>query len=317
MLRHLFERKADARDQAFAEAQALLDDGLDLDFVLSLFPEDAEWLRPELAFGEDVVSAIAFEQPSYYFEASLKSKFVAAGRTAVQPVAPSVTSPFRTAAASMAVLAGAGLLGVLTLGFVTAGNSVPGDWNYSFKLGNERLQYALANGNARVDIQLRQTENRVYELRTLTKRGEVNASDIASLQRELQSLAELASQQQFDAVQRERLVGLAGTSKVVLDAALTTKPALDPSVNAAAAAADSAVTALGTPVVKPPQPTASPTATASPAAPTASATATGSATATANASPSATHTVAPASAATPAPTATATATATATTSPAP
>jgi len=318
MLRHLFERKPDAHDQVFAEAKALLDDGLDLDFVLGLFPDDGEWLRSELAFSEEVSEAIAFQPPSYYFEASLKNKFLAAGRAAAQPIAPAATSPFRTAAASMAVMAGAGLVGVITLGFVTAGNSVPGDWNYSFKIGNERLQYALASGNARVDIQLKQTEARVYEIRTLTRRGDVDASDIEGLQRELRALADLASQQPFDPLQQQRVMGLAGTSKVVLGDALTTKPALDPSVSAAAAAVDNAVTtALSTPVVKPlPAPTAPPTATAT-ASTTPTASATPDATATAGASPSATHTAAPASAATATATATTTPAATSSASPTP
>jgi len=318
MLRHLFERKPDAHDQVFAEAQALLDDGLDFEFVLGLFPEDSEWLRSELAFSEDVSEAIAFQPPSYYFEASLKNKFLAAGRAAAQPIAPAATSPFRTAAASMAVMAGAGLVGVITLGFVTAGNAVPGDWNYSFKIGNERLQYALASGDARVDIQLKTVDARVYEIRTLTKRGDVNASDIEGLQRELRALADLASQQPFDPLQQQRVMGLAGTSKVVLDDARTTKPALDPSVSAAAAAVDNAVTtALSTPVVKPlPSPTASPTATATTSP---SPSATPDATATAGASPAATSTAAPATAAsaTPAATATTTASATPATSPTP
>ena len=45
MIRHLFERKASAEAELLAEAQSLLDDGLDLDFVLGLFPDDAEWLE--------------------------------------------------------------------------------------------------------------------------------------------------------------------------------------------------------------------------------------------------------------------------------
>jgi hypothetical protein len=312
MLRRLFERKPDARDHVFAEAQALLDDGLEIEFVLGLFPEEAGWLRSDLVFSDEVVDAIASVPPSYYFEGSLKSKFIGAGRAAAQPVAPALASPFRTAAASMAVFAAAGLVGVLTLGFVTAGSSVPGDWNYSFKLANERLQYALANGNARVDIQLRTTEARVYELQKLTRSGDVNASDVTSLQRELQALADLASQQPFDPLQQQRVMGLAGTSKVVLDDARATKPALDPSVSAASAAADNAVTtALNpAPVKQLPPVTATPsatpaatgtaTATAAPAATaTASVTATASATGSASATATATQTTTPAASSSP------------------
>lgn len=326
MLRHLFERKPDPSDIVFAEAQSLLDDGLDLEVVLGLFPDDAGWLRAELSVAADIAEAANAQAPSYYFEASLKSKFVAAGRVAAQPVAPAPATPFRTAVASMGVLAGAGIVGVLTLGFVTAGNSVPGDWNYSFKIANERLQYALSNGDDRVDIQLHQAEQRVYEIRTLTRNGKVDASDIDHLQRELRALADLAQQQQFDAVQKERVIGLAGTTRVVLDDALTTKPALDPSVTAAAAAVDNAVTALAPAPVKqlPPAPTATATSTATgTATATATSTATASTTATATAetpapSPSPTATAStPTPSATPAPTGTPSPAATPSPSPSP
>lgn len=318
MLRGLFARKPDPQAETFAEAQALIDDGLDLEFVLGLFPEDAPWLRAELSFAKDVEETIAFEPPSYYFEASLKSRFIAAGRAVAQPVSPAPRAPFRTAVASMGVLAGAGIVGVLALGFVTAGGSVPGDWNYTFKIANERLQYALASGNDRVDIQLKTAEQRVYELQKLTQSGDVNASDVASLRREMQSLADLAAQQPLDAVQKERAIGIAGTATAVLDNTRTVKPALDPSVSAAAAAVGN-VTSVVTSVNPLPPPvataTASPTATADPTA-TTSPTATSSASASPapgrtpsptpspSPSPSPTHTPAPLPTATPTPSAT-------------
>lgn len=297
MIGRLFARKPDAYAEMFAEAQALLDDGLDLDFVLGLFPDDAERLKGDLDFAADLSAAFESEAPSFYFEASLKSKFVAAGRSVAQPIAPSAFSPFRTAVASMGVLAGAGIIGVLSLGFITAGNSVPGDWNYSFKLANERLQYALSSGDERVDIQLKQAEARVYEIRTLTERGDVSPNDIQRFRTEAQGLADLARNQNLDDVQRARLVGIAGTSQVVLKDARTTKPALEPSVNAAAAAVNAAVSALS------PTPAATATATATAtttstatAEPTASTTPTpptATATATSEPSPTATHTPPP------------------------
>ncbi len=298
MLRHLFEHKADQRDIVFAEAQALIDDGLDLDFVLGLFPDDADWLRDELAFTGEVKDAVAFAPPSYYFEGTLKSRFIAAGRAAAQPVAPAPVSPLRTAFASLGVLAATGIVGAITLGFVTAGEAVPGDWNYTFKIANERLQYALSNGNERVDIQLRQAEARVYEIKTRTRSGDVNASDLASLQREAQAIADLARQQPLDDFQQARVKAIADTSKTVLSDVRAVKPDLDPSVKAASAAVDDAVTTALSPI-----PTAA--ATASPtASPTATATKTGTAKATA--SPSATNS--PTSTSTPEPTATSTST---------
>ncbi|MCZ2111574.1 MAG: hypothetical protein LC118_18775 [Dehalococcoidia bacterium] len=296
MLRHLFEHKASQHDTVFAEAQALIDDGLDLDFVLGLFPEDADWLRDELAFTGELTDAIAFAPPSYYFEGTLKSRFIAAGRAAAQPVAPATVSPLRTAFASLGVLAATGIVGAITLGFVTAGEAVPGDWNYTFKIANERLQYALSNGNERVDIQLRQAEARVYEIKTRTSRGDVSASDLASLQREAQAIADLARQQPLDDFQQARVKAIADTSKTVFSDVRAVKPALDPSVKAASAAVDDAVTTALSPI-------ATPTATAT-ASPAASPTASSTATKTASPSPDAS----PAKSATPQPTATATST---------
>jgi len=307
MLRHLFEHKPDQRDIVFAEAQALVDDGLDLDFVLGLFPDDADWLRDELAFTGEIRDAVAFAPPSYYFEGTLKSRFIAAGRAAAQPVAPAPVSPLRTAFASLGVLAATGIVGAITLGFVTAGESVPGDWNYTFKIANERLQYALSNGNERVDIQLRQAEARVYELKTRTRSGDVNASDLANLQREAQAIADLARQQPLDDFQQARVKAIADTSKTVLSDVRAVNPNLDPSVKAASAAVDDAVTTALSPIATA-SATASPTATASPAK---------TGTATATASPSAT--ASPTSTSTPEPTATTTSTPepTATASPSP
>ena len=303
MLRHLFEQKADQHDIVFAEAEALIDDGLDLDFVLGLFPDDAEWLRDELAFTGEIKDAVAFAPPSYYFEGTLKSRFIAAGRAAAQPVAPAPVSPLRTAFASLGVLAATGIVGAITLGFVTAGEAVPGDWNYTFKIANERLQYALSNGNERVDIQLRQAEARVYEIKTRTSRGDVNASDLASLQREAQAIADLARQQPVDDFQQARVKAIADTSKTVLSDVRAEKPNLDPSVNAASAAVDDAVTTALSPI-------ATTAATASPStSPSATGTTTKTATATASKSATATTSTTPeptaTTSSTPEPTATA------------
>ena len=87
MIRQLFERKAYYEAETLAEAQALLDDGLDLDFVLGLFPDDVEWLEGMLTVSEELDAAYAVDSASYYFEASLKSKFLTGSREA-RPVVP-------------------------------------------------------------------------------------------------------------------------------------------------------------------------------------------------------------------------------------
>ena len=58
MIRQLFERKASYEAEVLAEAQALIDDGLDLDFVLDLFPDEADWLAPLLETTTGIAGAM-------------------------------------------------------------------------------------------------------------------------------------------------------------------------------------------------------------------------------------------------------------------
>lgn len=251
------DRHPDAADAIFAEARALMDDGLDLAFVLDLFPEDAEWLRGRLATSAAIAEAYASEPASYFFEASLKAKFLAAAehpRTPATVTTPATGHRVRTAITSLSLAGAATAAGVVTLGFVTAGNAVPGDWNYGFKLTGERLQYALSRGDERVNIQIAQAETRVYEIQVLSQQGDVSTSDISRLKKDVQAVATLAQAKPLDDVQKARLQGVAQTSQMVLQDTRTKQPALEEPVSAAGAAIHAAVLmALGT---------ATPTATA-------------------------------------------------------
>ncbi|MEJ5222122.1 MAG: DUF5667 domain-containing protein, partial [Tepidiforma sp.] len=300
MIRRLFERKAGSQAEILAEAQALIDDGLEPDFVLSLFPDDADWLAGMLRVTAAVTDAYAAEPASYYFEASLKAKFLARAAEPTTPAEPLFLpvpgySPVRTAVASMAVLSGAAAVGVLALGFVTAGDAVPGDWNYAFKLANERLEYTLSRGDGRIDVQLRQAEARVYELQQLAARNDNLVASLESLQRELRAIADLAEKQGgLTDVQKARVKSLAEQSSTVISQARS-RPDVDPEkVAAAAAAIDDAVSAALGPVT--PLATPEPTATAAPS-PTPTPEPSPSATATPEPSP----TAPPADTATPAP----------------
>jgi hypothetical protein len=317
VIRHLFERKAGPEAELLAEAQALLDDGLDLDFVLGLFPDDAEWLQPLLTVSTGITEAFAAEQPSYYFEASLKSQFLGAAREP-KPLLPVIMpapaySPVRTAVASMSVAGVAAGLGVLALGFITAGSSVPGDWNYTFKLANERLEYTLSRGDGRVDIQLHQVENRVYELQKLSSRGDVSQAQLERIQRDIDDLKATAQQNDLDEMQRARLEGLGRQGKSVVVEIAQKQPSIpQETVNAAAAALDDITTlaASGPREIPTPTATASPTSSATPVtttpAPTNSATASPTESATPEPTATATATPSPAESATPEPSTTST-----------
>lgn len=311
MIRHLFERKAGPEAELLAEAQALLDDGLDLDFVLGLFPDDAAWLQPLLTVSTGIAEAFAAEQPSYYFEASLKSQFLGAAREP-KPLLPVIMpapaySPVRTAVASMSVAGVAAGLGVLALGFITAGSSVPGDWNYTFKLANERLEYTLSRGDGRVDIQLHQVENRVYELQKLSSRGDVSQAQLERIQRDIDDLKTTAQQNDLDEMQRARLEGVGRQGKSVVVEIAQKQPSIpQETVNAAAAALDDITTLAAGGPREIPTATATATATASPTPSATAVTTTPVPTSSATPSPTESATLEPTATATPSPTETGT-----------
>jgi hypothetical protein len=264
MIGRLFDRKPGYEAQVLAEAQAFIDDGLDVDFVLGLFPEDAEWLEGLLNTSTAITEAFESEPASYYFEASLKAQFLEGARRA-EPVpvllAAPPYSPARTAVASMSVLASAAAIGIVAVGFITSANAVPGDWNYAFKQANERFEYTLSRGDSRVDVQLRQFEERVHELQTLSSRGNVSVEALKNLQREIKQVSDLAQDKPLDPVQKARAIALTDSTKTVLTQVRESKPELNEETAAAAAAADDLVTvALG------PEPTPTATATTEPTA---------------------------------------------------
>jgi hypothetical protein len=288
-MRLLFDRKPDREAEIFAEACSLLDDGLDEDFVLSLYPDDADWLGPQLSTASGVTRAIETEQPSFFFEASLKSKFLAAGREAAVPAAAAPTaygrvSPARTAVASASVALAAGILGILSFGFVTADHAVPGDWNYSFKRAQERIEYALARGDARVNVQIDHTQERVQEIQA---RGDsASASDIRRLESDLSELEDLARQNDLDAFQRAELEALYKQVKTVL-ANVSEKQAPPQVVRNAEEKADRVIEAAGLGGGSAPPPI---TVTPAPTEPTPPATVEPTDTATATATETATET---------------------------
>lgn len=266
-MRPLFDRAPGYDATIFAEAQALLDDGFDSDFVLGLYPGDADWLTGALGFSGTLRETYAAEQPSYYFEASLKNRFLAAARESRNGVATPATAPgalgrARTAIASATVLAGAAAMGVLALGFITSSDSVPGDWNYAFKLTQERVDYALSRGDARIDVQFRQAQERVYEIDKLSARGDLSSGDLEKLSREAKQLANEAQGHQLDEVMRAEIRGLDQLTAAVLDAAAARQPDLQPAITTTKKAASDAFSASIGGTGEAPAPAPKPDATA-------------------------------------------------------
>jgi hypothetical protein len=249
-----------------------------------------------LTTGTGIQKTLSSEQPSFYFEASLKSKFLAAANETQQARVPAANGilRFRGAMVGVAFAAFAGILGVFSFGFVTADQSVPGDWNYTFKLANERLQYALSRGDARVNVQITTTEARVFEIQQLSKNGDLSAGDIQSLMKQAQELADAARQQPLDTLQKTRVAGIQQTSTAVLSDVKTKNTDLQPVVDTAIQTVNEAAFAAGVGAGPTVLPAVTPTPAASP---------TPDATATATGTPKPTSTPSPSPVATPSPTA--------------
>ncbi len=298
----------------YADAQALVDDGLDVQFVLSLYPKDAAWLGPMLEAAGAFIDATRMEQPSYYFESSLKQKFLQAAEQRSRkpipldiPEAPRPYARMRTTFAGAAVAGVAVVAGVITLGLITADGTTPGDWRQVFR------QDSAASGRARFDLQLKETEARIQVIREqVTSGGEVTSSDLQQFQQVTAELRKLAEDRPLDDEQKAKFKTFGETSNAVLLDVKQKQPNLAPLVDDTIPKVNDAVAAgLGT--VKPidtstPPPSQTPTPTATP-------TETGTPTPTGTATPSETPTpgTTPTASATPEePSATATPTASAT-----
>ncbi len=242
MIPDRFRRRPNDRDRIFAEAQALLEDGLDVDFVLGLYPDDADWLEPELRTADSLTNVLRAEEPSFFFEASLKNRFVAAGEELAQgqlaePAAdsrvPGALGTVRGALAGMTVVAGGVAVGVLTLGFVTADDAVPGDWNYAFKIAGERVEYALASEPERTNVELRHKEERIAEMQELLSRGDVTPDRIERMKGYLDEVAVLEEEGDLDPEGSERIRSIAQSSSEVLNSLRDEHPDLADEVDEA------------------------------------------------------------------------------------
>ena len=283
----LFEARATYDDRVYAEAQALIDDGLDVELVLELFSADADWLAAKLDTSVAVIGAMRREEPSWYFEGSLKRRFIEAGMAKASGLVPmaEVAAPtnhgarLRTGFAAAGVVAGAFAAWVVAFGFLTADNADNGDWNYVFRAGRERIDYRFSDGNGRVDVRLHSTELSVQRIFSVIPRSEVTTDDIDQLTRELDALAQLAQKGPLDKPQQDRLREIGDQAVAALNEVKEKQPELESAVQAATAKVEAAV-AAGTGAVRPipapetPSPSSSASA-ASSASPSTSPSATG------------------------------------------
>jgi hypothetical protein len=270
----LLERRPGRQAQIFAEAQSLIDEGLDRALVDELYADEWEWLAPLLAQSDLVIGAAHAEEPSWYFEASLKQRFIEAGTRRARHAGPVIElspsngwSRLRSGLAGGAVAAGAGLVGVVALGFVTAEDAAPGDWNYAFKVGAERIDYRLSDGRERVSVQIRQADARVREIIQISTSGTLSQEDLSRLEREAEKLARLAQQHPLDPEQQQKVREFGETANRVLATVSETQPELQEQARKTLEVVEVAVAASTGGTVGPivtPTPTATPTETPTP-----------------------------------------------------
>ena len=281
-----FRRTPDPRAEIFAEALALYEEGQEIAAILERYPEEErEWLRPLLATGRIIGGAFEQEEASYYFEGALKAKVLAAAEPVIGGApesalpAPPRFGQLGAALASMAVLVVAGMLGVITFGFVTAGDSVPGEWNYGFKRATEQAQVRFARGDERINVHIRQAQARIDEIQALAARGDLSQGHISSFTDEIEDIAELAEEEEFDSLQQAKVRSLSATAEVVLseteeELAPAAAEAIDQAQQVAAAVSGGSATPVeeppkeGAPTPTPGPAASEPTPTAEPAAAT-------------------------------------------------
>ncbi len=268
-----FRRAPDPRAGIFAEALALYEDGLELAAILALYPEeDRTWLQPLLSTGQILTQAYEEEAASFYFEGSLKAKVLAASEPLIggpppRPAPRPRLGQLGAALASVAVLVVAGSLGVISFGFITAGDSVPGEWSYAFKRATEQTQSRFARGDERINVHIRQAQERIDEIQTLVARGNLNQGHISDFTDELDDLQELAEEETFDPLQQAKVRGLSETAVAVLhdteeELAPAAEDAIDRAYQVAAAVSGGTVTGAAPPVAvaepEPSEPAATP-----------------------------------------------------------
>ncbi len=268
-----FRRTPDPQAEIFAEALALYEDGLEIAAILERYSEEVQdWLKPLLSTSQIIDGTLQAEEASYYFEGSLKAKVLAAATPVIGAVpedplpGPSRFGQFGAAVASVGVLAVAAMLGVITFGFVTAGESVPGEWNYNFKRATEQAQVRFASGDERINVRIRLAQERIDEIQVLAASGNLSEGHIDSFTAELDDIRELAEEESFDALQQAKVRSISETAEVVL---ADTEEELATEAEEAVAYAAEVAAAVSTNKVKPldegtTEPTATPEATPTP-----------------------------------------------------
>ncbi len=232
--------------------EALRTGRLTLEQCLALYPDDAPRLQPLLltvvdlahayhvqpraafardarerfllATGEPLREAFGQVQPPQGFVRIARQRFLNAARQMLPgpsgPARPAVALPWMrlpAPALSGALTVALAFFAFAGFAFGTAGDALPGDWNYPLKRATENARLALSfDDDARQNLEIAFAEERLEEIEKLAKRdGRVSEDALASLasqtRRLRESLPSITSQQT-----RSRLISLTERQQDIL-----------------------------------------------------------------------------------------------------
>jgi hypothetical protein len=285
---------------------------------LRAFPRQADALRPQLLTAAAVQRAYSAHQPRPEFAERARERFVVATGAHLRDAYDIEPSPSFFAAARVRFLMAAHLMkregrlrpareqrrpmflgsrGLLAAGVAlamllsassytvaSASSALPGDWRYSIKLETERVRLALAfSASDKRDVRLDIASERASEIKRLARQGHrIGRNELARLSRQTASLAQDASQGDWDGSQLARLQNVSEQANVALQqAAPQVEPDAQPQLLQAVSASQQALTVAAVQIVQRrdvvrlqpsllqtamPQPTQTPQATGTPPA---------------------------------------------------
>lgn len=175
-----------------------------------------------IATGQRLQEALDTDpEPAFFASARLRFLLAAqranlGARARKQRRLPIFGSPARALASGMAAVVL--LLSFSTYTVASASSALPGDWQYPVKLQTERVRVAIAfSDGAKRDIKLDNAQERVHEIKELTKQGKVIGPDVLDrLVEQTQPLVEDAAAGGWQSDDVARLQSLAETQKQAL-----------------------------------------------------------------------------------------------------
>ncbi len=215
---------------------------LTIDECLALYPHLRDRLEPLLRFGHQLSQA-SFPEPDSTFREAARERFLAAAQAgAVAPqqrrrLLPALHMPrrwswrplfsaqmgrpvgWRRAALTMAAALLLGCIGFSSFAVVSAGDSLPGDWQYPVKRLTERARLTFTFGeDARRDYRISLAEERLHEVQGLASRQDrISESTLAQLVDATEPLVKALEPDSVPTDQIQRITDLTAEQTATLD----------------------------------------------------------------------------------------------------